>query len=78
MRATSPRVALTMWRDGLAVDERAHADDGRVLGLPGRGVGAGAHVDDQALVGHAPCRSGSRQSAGSEGMRGSVAPIESR
>ena len=37
--------------DRLAVLERADADDGGLLGLPRGGVGAGAQVDDQALVG---------------------------
>ena len=51
-RATSPRVALTMWLTVLPSSERADADDAsRCLRLPGRRVGARAQVHDQALVG---------------------------
>ena len=51
-RATSPRVALTMWLTArpppVALAERAHGDDLGGPGRPGRGVRAGAQVDDEA------------------------------
>ena len=78
MRATSPRVALTMWLTVLPSTNARTPTRVAVLRLPGGGVGAGAHVDDQALVRARALRSGSRHSAGSEAMRGSVEPIESR
>ena len=65
-RATSPRTAFAMWETALrspaTLAERPHREQRRPLRLPGRRVGARAHVDDQRarLVGH---RRGQRRRA---------------